>query len=373
MLDAPVPAPVDADADVRDTAFFTTAHAAWDAQYEDMRTASRSIYMEQYILMDDGAGLRFLHLLRDKARAGIKVAVVVDGVGSRGLINHPVADDIRAAGGSLDFYNPLHTGRMFLPWRWLPRNHVKTTVIDDRILHTGSVCIWKETRNWHELHIRHTGAAVADAKRHLEHLVDSTRRLPSTCKQNLPMMTPPPRDGRYLVSEPHLAPNPIYRDLMRAIGRAQKSVCIVTPYFLPPWKLRRTLIKLIRKGVTVDVMISRHSDVPIADEVGHSYFPKLLAKGLRIWLYTPSVLHAKYVIVDDAFVSLGSSNIDYLSLLHNREANTVFHDTETSAVLRALFEKKRESCIVATVSFWHEKPIYLKMKAYVGRLFKKVL
>lgn len=342
----------------------------WDVMYADCKSARKSIEFEQYIMMDDYAGHRFLQLFADKARQGVRVRLMFDGVGSRGLLVNSLLDDIRRAGGEVCFYNSLLSRRAFMPSRWLPRSHVKTLLIDGEVAHTGSACMWEIMEHWHEMHCRFTGPAVADVVAHFSSIWESRD------KNETIRHTPRPdtrADAAYAVSHPALRINPIYRELLQQIALANKSIRLVTPYFLPPNRLRRALIRAARRGVKVEILVSAKTDVPLADHVSHSYFPGLLRRKIGIFLYPYQVLHAKYAIIDETWATIGSTNMDYLSLMHNREANLIIRVPHVLHELRAASDNYMRDAIQVDFKYCRDIPFADRLSGYLGRFMKGVL
>lgn len=353
-----------------DICFYYRTSEIWDAMYADCIAAQTSIEFEQYIIMDDRAGGRFLDLFAQKAAEGVKVRLLFDGVGSRGILFSPQLDKIRKAGGEVHFYNPLHSYRVLNPRRWLPRSHVKTMLIDGRIAHTGSACLWEIMEHWHELHCRFTGNAVNDVVRHFSSIWETEKKdekIKGTEPADMNMPT------GYAVSAPALHTNPIYKQLLMQIRAAQSSVRLVTPYFLPPHRLRRALINAARRGVKVEILMSAKTDVPLADHVSHSYFPGLLRHGIQLFLYPSQVLHAKYAIIDDTWATVGSTNMDYLSLLKNREANLIIRDAAALAKLRDGSDVYMRDAARADMTFVQGIPWTQRLAGYLGRFMKEVL
>ncbi len=354
----------------KDMTFYYRTSDIWDAMYADCEAAKTSIEFEQYIIMDDSAGKRFLELFATKAVQGVRVRLMFDGIGSRGILISPHLDKIRKAGGEVHFYNPLHSYRAFNPRRWLPRSHVKTMLIDGRIAHTGSACLWEIMEHWHELHCRFTGIGVADVARHFAQIWEAEEKDERIHGTNPADLT---AKAGYAVSAPALHINPIYKQLLTQIKAAKSSVRLVTPYFLPPHRLRRALIKAARRGVRVEILMSAKTDVPLADHVSHSYFPGLLRHGIKLFLYPFQVLHAKYAIIDDAWATVGSTNMDYLSLLKNREANLIIRDHAALVDLRAASDAYLRDARTADMQYVHSIPWNQRLAGYLGRCVKEVL
>lgn len=350
--------------------FHFRTQEAWDAMYRDCLNARESIEMEQYILMDDEAGGRFLDLFLEKARAGLRVRLVLDAIGSRGILWNRKIDALRQAGGEVRFFNLPRWRRLLFPSRWLPRTHVKTLLVDGKIAYTGSACMWHLMHEWHDLHLRVTGPVVEQVREDLSRLWLRWRH-----KWRSRLTQPPPPQGlyRYVVSEPHLGTSPFYKELLKKIKGAKQRIRIVTPYFLPPRRLRRALEHAAARGVKVEVIMSHATDVPLADYTSRVYFPRLLERGLALYLFPDTVLHAKYMMIDGDWASVGSVNIDYLSLTKNREASLVIADRD---VIGHLWDKSAEYLARCTaVSHEHVKniPAYGRIAGYIGQYMKEVL
>lgn len=345
--------------------FYYKTSDAWDAMYQDCLEARHSIQFEQYILIDDEVGSRFLDLFAEKAKSGVRVRLLLDSIGSRGVDSSVLIKRIHDAGGEVTFYNPMGLSNLFVPSSWCPRNHAKTLLIDEEIGYIGSACIEQEMADWNDLHMRFTGDLAKEVKKAFDNPVH--QKIFNPLKENSS------KPFRYAVSFPHLGRNPFYRDLLNAIHQAQRSVYLTTPYFLPPWRLRRALFKAHKRGVDVRVMMSEKTDVPIADYVARSYFRKLLRKGVKLFLYKDQMLHAKYVVIDDNWATIGSSNMDYLSLLSNREANVIIRDKETVSIMKAHYEDELSHCMKVTKQFCRDMPLYDKIMGWLGRPIKRIL
>lgn len=331
----------------------------WRRMYADCEAARTSIEYEQYILRNDAVGLKFLRLFADKARQGVRVRLLLDRVGSRECFGTPELEDLRQAGARVDFYNPLHLGHLFYPARWFPRNHTKTLVVDGRILHLGSACLADYMESWREAHARLSDAPVAGLAADFD-VEDVPAKQERSCGIS------------YMSSQPGRR-NPIYRELLARIRQAHKSVYLVTPYFLPPVMLRRALRRAAKRGLDVRLIAAEKADVPFAGMVSQTYYPRAVKAGIKVYLYSPAVLHAKYAIIDDEWAMIGSTNLDYLSLLRNREANLIVTDAGAVHQLTVRFMQDAGDSIAVTRDFWHNVPWPQKIIGVLGRAMKKVL
>lgn len=351
--------------------FFLSPHETWAAMYDDCVNAQESIEFEQYIINNDEVGEKFAKLFAEKSRQNIKVRLILDKVGSNNMVSSPYFKEIRENGGDVYFYNPITWFNILLPHTWYPRNHTKTMLIDSKTAYTGGVCLAAYMHDWRDTQARFTGGIVEDVKTDFTNLLRQFKG----AKRRLPSYIARASTGafRYVVSRPHLGGSPIYREMLQEIKQAQERVCIASPYFLPPRRLRRALRNAVQRGVKVEIMSSEKTDVPLADCVGKSYYPQVIHFGIRVMLYQKSVLHAKYSIIDGKWATIGSTNIDYLSLTRNREANIILRDGQTVAELQSHFDRDLLDCTEATMEYYRSLPFYIRAIGFVGRLFRKML
>lgn len=338
--------------------FYTRTKETWDSMYEDCEKAQTSITFEQYMLIGDETGNRFLKLFIAKARAGVSVHLLLDAVGSHKIRGSALLHELEEAGGKVRFYNPLKIWHIFHPSRWLPRDHCKTMMIDSKIAYTGGVCIADFMRSWHDLHVRITGDLV-------EHMQSGQSLNPD---RGIDEARGDTDLYRYVGKFSKFRPNPIYRELIKNINKAEYEVCMVTPYFFPPGRLRKAMKKAVRRGVRVRVIVSEKTDIPLASFFSRTYFRRLMQKGVEVLVYDEATLHAKYAIVDEKWTTMGSTNWDYLSLFYNREANLIIKEKAVIAKMKAIFENNAQVCKTAD----HRVPLWVKIFWPIIRRLRKV-
>ena len=349
--------------------FYSRTCDAWEAMYCDCLKAIASIEFEQYIMQNDEIGRRFLTLFAAKAKEGVAVHLLLDQIGSRSLIYSPLISQLRECGGTINFYNPIPWIHVFMPSTWFPRNHTKTMLIDSSIAYIGSVCLADYMSDWRDLYARVTGDLVDSIVQDFAYIWARTAGV-----MNIPSRPAASNSAfHYVVAKARMTPSPVYKELLSEIGKAEKSIYLATPYFMPPLRLRHALLKAIKRGVTVKVMVTEKSDVPFADLVSCSYFPRFIRAGISILSYNKSVFHAKYTVIDDSWGTMGSTNIDYLSLLSNREANILIRDPATIAVLKKGFIGDMAHCVILSPDVWKNTPFLSKIIGYLGRAIKRMI
>lgn len=349
--------------------FYTRTNEAWQVMFADCASAKHSIDLEQYIVWNDTLGQRFLALLTEKAAQGVNVRLVLDAVGSRTMRSSSSIKEFRRAGGRVVFYRPLWWMEMFLPWLWFPRNHCKILMIDGNIAHLGGICIAGFMEGWRDTEVRLEGALVQEL--HQDFLVLWSRLLKES--KVLSAMSYKDKKLEVAVQQPTLGRYPIFRELLKQIEAAQHTISIVTPYFFPPRKLRKALYRAHERGVEVVLMLSHHTDVPLADKVSRALLGRWLLAGFKVLFYQASVLHAKYLIIDDDWATMGSTNFDHMSLVYNREANMIFHHKEHVALLKGHFTQDRSACVAATLEDWRKQSWWNKIIGFCGAQVHKFM
>lgn len=339
--------------------------------YDDCARATRSLYIEQYIIQDDAVGQWFLELFTDKARSGVRVRMILDAVGSRSVQASQAIRDIREAGGKVVFYRPLWWVQILFPSSWFPRNHCKVMVIDEKLAYVGGVCMAEYMAHWRDRQLRITEPLVADIA---AQFACSWSRLRKG-DDDLTVCMRPPQDEplQYTVQQPRLGRNPIYCTLVAQLDAASHYAYFATPYFFPPQRLRTALLRACRRGVDVIIMISQKTDVPFADDSTRNFLPALLKAGLKVIFYQGTVMHAKYAIIDDKWATVGSTNFDHLSLAYNREANIVIRDRKLVTELKQHFMDDCNHCIPANMQDYRRQTFRQRCVGMIGGTLHKLM
>lgn len=346
--------------------FYFRPRTTWEAMYHDCEQAKQSIEFEQYILEDDPVGRRFMDLFIAKAKAGLKVFLICDRFGSSQLAKSGQVQEFRRSGGMLYFYNPINGWRVFTPWKWFPRTHTKTLLIDSQVAYTGGVCMAERMSDWRDTHVRLTGPVagqIRDAFDDIEARINRRHAKEITRRQKI-------RDFVYLMNRPRQKRHAIYQEFLNAAAGAKQYICITSAYFIP----NRRFLKVMRdahvRGVDIRVLVPETSDVVLADWLCLSYSRRFFKSGLRLYHYRETVLHSKTAIIDDGWATVGSTNFDVISFFHNREANIVITDKDAVAALREQFLKDLEVSVEFTRESWRRVPLWKKIAGTSVRAIK---
>ena len=362
-----------------DIDIFTTGQEKFDALLHDIEQAREYIHVQYFIIEGDTVGQRLISKLMDKARQGVQVRVLYDYVGS--FYTRPsVLKKMRAAGIDVHPFLELTLTQFALRVNW--RNHRKIVVIDGNVGYVGGMNIAdryvigdKKWLPWRDTHLRITGEAVAPLE--YSFAIDwnyTTRQL-----LTLPTMryTDTPDGQDYIVQMMSSGPvnrwNNISFVFFKAITLAKRCIYVQTPYFLPSDALLKALQSAALAGVDVRLMIPRHPDSMMLRLATASYIKECMLAGIKVYFYEPTVMHAKVVIVDDEFVTTGSTNFDFRSFEHNFEFNALIYSKDFNRQMKAIFEDDMQQCTRLSMGKWKQRPLLQKALESVVRLFSPIL
>lgn len=300
--------------------------------FDAIASARHEVLLETFILFEDRIGLQLRALLVAAAERGVQVDLTVDGWGTPGLSEAFVAS-LASSGARLHVFDPGPRPLGFRP-RALRRMHRKIAVVDGRIAFVGGINFSDDHR------IDHGPRAKQDyAVAILGPLVGRLRRflhtqLPAWPRPVLPEPAPAgAMRARLAQRDNHGHPDDIERHYRAAIRGARERVLIANAYFFPGYRLVRELRLAARRGVDVRLILQGQPDMPIARAAASTLYLHLLRAGVHIFEYTRRPLHGKVALVDQRWTTVGSSNLDPLSLALNLEANVEVDDVGFNALL----------------------------------------
>ena len=346
--------------------------------------AQLDIRLETYTFDFTGSGANIGHALIRAAKRGVQVFVVVDGVGT-GHLPSEWAYAFQEAGVRYMVYSPLDYWGLLLPKRWR-RLHRKLCVVDGCVLFCGGVNILDDLHDPNhgaldaprfDFSVRVTGQLVNVAHQAMEQLWWRMRAARDARQRQLPGAIKALRAASQLrglhPSKHHVAGSraslvlrdnvrhrsQIEKAYLRAIGAAREEIVIANAYFLPGGKLRRALVLAAHRGVRVRLLLQGRYEYFMQYHACRPVYQRLLKAGVEVYEYEPSFLHAKVAVIDantsHAWATVGSSNLDPLSLLLAREANVVVQDEAFAIDLRQrlMYAMKHEGRRVPAGSYAH--------------------
>lgn len=359
---------------------FVSGHAAYESMLAAIAAARHHVHLEYYIFEEGEVGLRFRDALVSKARAGLEVRLLVDGLGSR-VLPHRFVAPMLEAGVEFASFNPM-AFMNFRPTLMNFRTHRKILTCDGIIGFTGGMNVQdghdeqvSGARGWRDTHVRLEGDAVAALELvFLEDWAFATGASPSGDAY----VRTPTGDGAHLVQIVSSGPETnaqfaIYKQYFAAIASSRKRVFVTTPYFVPDDPLMLALITAAQRDVDVRVMVPAESDHPLLDAAARSYFPALLEAGVRIFGYGPNVLHSKTLLVDDYYSAIGTANIDNRSFKLNFEVTAVVFEPTAAERLASIFETDMLRSVELTRESMRKQGIGTRLTHAVARLFSPVL
>lgn len=324
--------------------------------------AKESIDVEQYIFYFDLIGRMFLEALSNKALQGVKVRLFCDSVGSYSFIRSGTAKELEKAGVEITFFNPV------TPWHpnneslWYFRDHRKLIVIDKRIGFTGGVCLGADMRGWRDSHVRIEGPVVNDMIHSFEVMWKKAyRKVRFLLKKQKRLQAEDVSSFRYLTSAPLPGKRYLYRELIRAVKSAKSYIHLTTPYFLPDYKLSRSLKAAARRGVEVSILVPERANILVVDLGMETFFTDMLENGIRIFRYGAALLHGKTGVIDGSWSTIGSLNLDNLSLRYNFEGNIVSTDKTFAGELEEQFKEDLVHSTELTLPDWQKRSFHQRI------------
>ena len=328
--------------------------ATYAAILDAVAGAQRHVNLEYYIFEPDHAGTALRDALVDRARAGVKVRLLLDAVGSS-KIKRRFLQPLLDAGAEVAWFHPRQLLKPFKrPWLNL-RTHRKLVVVDGALAFTGGINITDtedESRRpdaYRDLHMRITGNVVRSLQ--LVFLEDwlyaSGQGTELFDREDLfPSQMPSHADGtiqaQVLISGPDSSWEAIHRMHVAAIHEASHRVWLVTPYFVPGEAARMALTSAALGGLDTRLLVPRRSDSLFVTLAARSYYDELLQAGVRVYEYGPRMLHTKAFIADDDTCIVGSANFDHRSFRLNFELSMFYHDRELTTALEAILAQEFE-------------------------------
>jgi cardiolipin synthase len=348
------------------TVVYHSGDALYNRIVEDILQAQERVLCEFYMFLSDETAWSVARALAERAKEGLEVRVIYDAIGSldageaifRYMIDHGV--DVLE-------YRPI------APWKnrfgVFGRDHRKILVVDDRIGYLGGFNLgdyWSESASceevWRDTHLRLLGPAAMDLTvlfaetwhRETGQLLPVNESAVQAEHRAIPFGDLP-KGGIFVIGGRGRYRRRIRRLYEMEIGRATEQLLLTNPYMIPDGTIREALCRAADRGVDVRLLLPEQSDVPLADLAGRHYFTKYLRRGIRVYLYQRSILHAKCLVLDTCWATVGSANLDSLSLNHNLECNAVVMGEETVDVLEKQFWQDLEVSREVNLPEWNRR------------------
>jgi cardiolipin synthase len=360
--------------------------ATYRAMLAAIEAARDHINMETYILDDDEVGQRFAQVLMAKQQQGVQVNLIRDSAGTRGT---PQAffDKLAATGIRVLEFNPLNPLVARKAWELNQRDHRKLLIIDGRTAFLGGINISSvysggsfsqksRTRPdgspaWRDTDLQLRGPVVAELQKLFIATWQAQKGIPLASKDYFP---PAESVGRQVVraigSSPEEPYSLIYATLLSALGSAETSVHLTNAYFAPDPQLLAALEAAAANGVDVKLILPSQTDSWLVFHAGRNYYERLLRAGVKIYERRGVILHSKVALIDGVWATVGSTNLDWRSFLHNHELNAVVLGTEFGNQVQAMFAKDLAESDAITLERWQQRSLDLRVKELFARAWE---
>jgi cardiolipin synthase len=348
----------------------------YPAMLDAIAAAEVSITIEAYIYWAGEVGRQFAEALAAKAKAGVRVKILLDAVGSS-TIGEDILKILESGKCQLAWYNPFNWRRL---GRFNHRTHRKSLIIDGRIAFTGGAGIadhWRgQARHpgeWRDLQIRVEGPAVIPLQTGFaQNWLQTTGELISG-PLYYPLCDPVgPLALQTIMSSPEIGASTVRIMYYLAIICARRSILIANPYFVPDAAARDALIEAKRRGVNVRVMAAaKHNDNWLARNNSVRVYGRLLEAGIEILEYNRTMLHLKTMVVDGRWFTIGTTNFDNRSFAHNEENNTCGYDTALAQQLHDMFDRDVAGCKRLDLATWKRRGLWRRAQELLAAFLEE--
>jgi cardiolipin synthase len=380
--------------------------AAYAAMLKAIAGAKHHVHFEMYIFEGDEIGRQFADAMLERRRAGVEVRLIYDGVGSNDTPKE-FFRQLEEGGVQVLEFNPVTPAAVLAKGAKIQdRDHRKLLLVDGRVAFIGGINIsavygassgsmgsgragaasssglgsrgdpaLRDERPWRDLQAQIQGPVVADFQRAFLDHWEPLKKEKLEGPKYFPALAP---QGPHLVRA--IADSPsrngvslLYVALISAIENSETEVRIINAYFVPHPQLREALQRAARRGVEVSLILPGRSDVPLVYYAGRSYYEDLLEAGVKIFERKSRVLHAKSATVDKVWSTVGSTNLDWRSLLYNDELNAVILGVDFARQANAVLDKDLANSEAITLESWKKRPFAERLKESGARFWAQLL
>ncbi|MGQ0621985.1 MAG: phospholipase D-like domain-containing protein [Panacagrimonas sp.] len=356
------------------------------AMFAAINAAAHHINLETFIFEDDEVGRKFSDLLLQRQAAGVQVNVMVDSVGTLGT-PRPFFDRLREGGVQLVEFNPVNPlTEHSKTWLVNNRDHRKLLIVDGRTAFVGGINISdtyssapsvdssrnrkpRKSEGWRDTHMQIDGPVVAEFQKLFIDAWTQQKGTPLKDKHYFPDLKPQGDEiVRAIASTSSEDESPIYLTLLSAISHSQTQVHLSIAYFAPDEQLITALAEAAQRGVDVKLILPSHTDSWAIFHVGRSHYTGLLRSGVRIYQRRGAVMHSKTASIDGVWSTIGSTNLDWRSFLHNEEVNAVILGRDFARQMEVMFQADLEQSDAIELQRWKRRSFIVRLKEWTARL-----
>ncbi len=355
--------------------------AIFPAMLAAISSARKTVNFEAYIFWSDEVGTRFRDALAERAQQGVAVRVLLDAIGSPGKRTKASdVDVLRHAGCRVEFF---HSIKPWMLWVFNHRNHRRVLVVDGTLGFTGSVGFadsWQgnadSKEHWRDTQLRVEGPAVRGLQRAFQENWSEVTGEPLVGDEFFPALLQPGTSAVAVVpSSPLAAMSGAGRVYSISLAAASKEIWIANSYFLPDEATSGLLVAAVKRGVDVRVIVpsDAQNDVPATKAGGRSSFGPLLAGGVKIFEYQPTMFHLKTMVVDGVFSTVGSANFDERSFHLNEEINLFVYDGAFAGQMEETYRRDLSRCRPYTYAMWRDRSLKKRVTEWLVTPFRSEL
>ena len=348
------------------------------AMLQAIRAAKKTVLFETFIYWSGDIGNKMAGALAERARAGLKVHVLLDWVGSS-RVEDAIVDRMKSAGVEVRKYHPLTWYNLD---RMNNRTHRKLLIVDGAIGFTGGVGIapqWtgnaQDPDHWRDTHYRVEGPIVAQMQSvMLDNWSKATGKVLHGRDYFPPLQAAGEQSAQMFASSPNGGSESMLMMMLLAITAATRSIDIANAYFVPDDDTRRALVAAAKRGVRVRILVpGKYIDTATVRRASRGLWGELLEAGVQIHEYLPTMLHCKLMVVDGLMTSVGSTNFDVRSFRLNDEANLNIYDAAFAVRQTEVFEADLKQSRRVTLQTWRARPFTEKLHEHVLAWFGSLL
>ncbi len=343
---------------------------AFPAMLEAIASAKKTINFESFIFHSGEVGNQFIEAFIERAKAGVEVRIMLDGVGSGQALNNKDVSRLEDGGCKFAYFHPTRALRLD---RLNRRTHRRILVVDGRIGFTGGIGFADEWRgnadaenHWRDLHAKLEGPVVARLQSAFQqHWLSETEEVLAT-PEHFPHLDEAGALRVQVVSstEFSVAALPLIQAV--AIASAEKSISITNPYCTPTKDQVDLLTEAVKRGVEVRLLLpGKHNDQPWTKAAGRGEYGDLLKGGVKLFEYTPTMIHSKTMVIDGMFSVIGTSNLDSRSAAINEEIDVTVYDEDFGRQMDAIFAQDLEKARPYTQTDFKQRTLWERFTEWI--------
>jgi cardiolipin synthase A/B len=353
---------------------FTDGELLFKDYFDELKRAKKHIHILFYIAKNDSFSKEFFNILMQKAKEGVEVRLMLDWLGSFG-VDRKMIKKFKEAGGQFTFSQVPKLP--FLFYTSQVRNHRKATVVDGKIGYIGGYNIGKEYVNkdeklspWRDYQLKIKGEGIIDLQKEL--LTNWHKNTKINLLQNkayFPETEPGPIEHEIIPAEATIQES----TFLNLISSAKETILIGTPYFIPSPKIFHALLKAIKRGVAIKILVPKNADHILVQEASFPYLRRLLKEKVQVYQFSKGFYHAKTLLIDDRVCDIGTANFDKRSFFLNYEINCYMYDKNFIQLAKETIEKDIKDSKLLSLEELTKPNLWRSTKEKLASIFSNFL